>query len=50
MFTSMSDIGFPQNIHNYNIKQNTNSKKDLSLKANHNELISLEQFQRLMNT
>ena len=42
MFTSMSDIGFPQNIHNYNIKQNTNSKKDLSLKSNHSELITIE--------
>lgn len=51
MFTSMSDIGFPQNIHNYNLNLNKqSSKKDLGIKGQQNELITLEQIQRLMNT
>ena len=28
MFTSMSDIGFPANIHNYNLKVNKQSQKE----------------------
>jgi hypothetical protein len=43
MFTSMSDIGFPSNIHNYNI--------DVTKKREHKEeLITPEQVQRMMDT
>lgn len=45
MFTSMSDIGFPSNIHNYNLK--VDKQKERSQKE---ELITPEQINRMMDT
>jgi len=39
MFTSMSDIGFPSNIHNYNLKN-----KGAKPKKGGEELISTDQI------
>ncbi len=38
MFTSMSDIGFPANIHNYNLKINKHGQP--SSKSKNDELIT----------
>ena len=46
MFTSMSDIGFPSNIHNYNL----NKKQAQLTKAKTGELITTDQIQRMMDT
>ena len=52
MFTSMSDIGFPANIHNYNLKVNKQSQKErqATQRAQKEELITTEQIQRMMDT
>lgn len=45
MFTSMSDIGFPANIHNYNLKISKHSQKPKT-----DELITSVQIQKVMDT
>lgn len=48
MFTSMSDIGFPANIHNYNLKVDKQNQKERVTPKE--ELITTEQIQRMMDT
>lgn len=48
MFTSMSDIGFPSNIHNYNLKVNKqNKRREVNLEE---DLLSSEKIQRVIDT
>lgn len=52
MFTSMSDIGFPANIHNYNLNvDNRASRKKIVSHAGlpGSELITMEQVKRMMD-
>ncbi len=52
MFTSMSDIGFPANIHNYNLNvDNRASRKKLAPPAGKpgGELITMDQVKRVMD-
>lgn len=53
MFTSMSDIGFPANIHNYNLNvDNRASRKKLlpqGQRSQGGELITMDQVRRVMD-
>jgi hypothetical protein len=53
MFTSMSDIGFPANIHNYNLNvDNRASRKKLLPQGQRSqaaELITMDQVRRVMD-